>query len=144
MKMFYNLLSFFSMENFTEAFGEEIKMLTYNLTAYRSYNEEVKKENLSRLISRELCPFRMIKSRGPVFPSNGMINVNQILFATTLSHDLLETYSRLWQLIFVSKPCTDPCYYNYKGRFTVRNIHDDEALGNLANFSRFLIKFGLQ
>lgn len=46
MKMFYNLLSFFSMENFTEAFGEEIKMLTYNLTAYRSYNEEVKKENL--------------------------------------------------------------------------------------------------
>lgn len=44
--MFYNLLSFFSMENFTEAFGEEIKMLTYNLTAYRSYNEEVKKENL--------------------------------------------------------------------------------------------------
>lgn len=95
MKMFYNLLSFFSMENFTEAFGEEIKMLTYNLTAYRSYNEEVKKENLSRLISRELCPFRMIKSRGPVFPSNGMINVNQILFATTLSHDLLEMYSRL-------------------------------------------------
>lgn len=50
--MFYNLLSFFSMENFTEAFGEEIKMLTYNLTAYRSYNEEVKKENLFRLISR--------------------------------------------------------------------------------------------
>lgn len=97
--MFYNLLSFFSMENFTEAFGEEIKMLTYNLTAYRSYNEEVKKEKLIcsviRLISRELCPFRMIKSMGPVFPSNGMINVNQILFATTLSHDLLEMYSRL-------------------------------------------------
>lgn len=31
------------MKNFTEAFGEEIKMLTYNLTAYRTYNEEVKK-----------------------------------------------------------------------------------------------------
>lgn len=33
-----------SMENFTEAFGEEIKMLTYNLTAYRSYNEEAHRQ----------------------------------------------------------------------------------------------------
>lgn len=48
------------MKNFTEAFGEEIKMLTYNLTAYRTYNEEVKKkEILFWLILRELCSFRM-------------------------------------------------------------------------------------
>lgn len=33
-----------SMKNFTEAFGEEIKMLTYNLTAYRTYNEEVHRQ----------------------------------------------------------------------------------------------------
>lgn len=44
--MFYNLLLFFSMENFIEVFGEEIKMLIYNFIVYRSYNEEVKKENL--------------------------------------------------------------------------------------------------
>lgn len=42
----------------------------------------------------------MIKSRGPVFPSNGMINVNHILFATTLSHDLLEMYSRDTQAMY--------------------------------------------
>lgn len=76
MKMFYNLLLFFSMENFIEVFGEEIKMLIYNFIVYRSYNEEVKKENLFRLIFRELCFFRMIKLRGLVFLSNGMINVN--------------------------------------------------------------------
>lgn len=95
MKMFYNLLLFFSMENFIEVFGEEIKMLIYNFIVYRSYNEEVKQENLFRLIFRELCFFRMIKLRGLVFLSNGMINVNYILFATILYYDLLEMYLRL-------------------------------------------------
>lgn len=41
------------MKNFTEAFGEEIKMLTYNLTAYRTYNEEVKKKRNSVLINSQ-------------------------------------------------------------------------------------------
>lgn len=38
------------MKNFTEAFGEEIKMLTYNLTAYRTYNEEVKKKKRNSVL----------------------------------------------------------------------------------------------
>lgn len=95
MKMFYNLLLFFSMENFIEVFGEEIKMFIYNFIVYRSYNEEVKQENLFRLIFRELCFFRMIKLRGLVFLSNGMINVNYILFVMILYYDLLEMYLRL-------------------------------------------------
>lgn len=72
--------------------------------------------------------------------------VNQLLFATTLFHDLPEI-NRILTTNFCDK--NEDCPKNtipktFEDWFAARNIRGDVALANLAKISRTKIKAGLQ